>query len=176
MNTTRLGSGLAFSPNKDLEMFTRMAAKGKHLAGVGLAGHGWTFTDGEPEQATFDLVYERNPHKDFYDIFTAAGWTHVLSASDIHIFKAPPGTTPAHTSLESKREELTRQIKIFSRYSALTLAVFIAAVFLITHVQLPSWANPLIMAVTLVPVVYTVMPLLGFCWHLFRLPTPQSFA
>ncbi|AEQ05612.1 DUF2812 domain-containing protein [Corynebacterium pseudotuberculosis] len=176
MNTIRIGSGLAFPPNKDLELFSRMAAKGKHLSGVGLAGHGWTFKDGEPEHAIFDLVYEHNPHQDFYDIFAAAGWTHVLSASNIHVFKAPPGTTPAHTSIESKREEFTRQIKIFSRYSATALAVFIAAVFIITYVQLPSWVAPLVLVITFAPVVYTVMPLLGYCWHRFRLPAPQSLA
>ena len=49
MSTTRTGSGLAFTPEKDLEMFADMARRGKRLTGVSLAHHGWRFDDAEPE-------------------------------------------------------------------------------------------------------------------------------
>lgn len=106
MSTTRTGSGLAFTPEKDLEMFADMARRGKRLTGVSLAHHGWRFDDAEPEEAVFDMAYQTSPSDEYFDLFRAAGWTPVLSYGHIHFFKAAPGTTPVHTSIELDRSRL----------------------------------------------------------------------
>ncbi len=125
MSTTRLGSGLAFGARKDLELFSRMAARGQQLSGIGALGHGWTFTDAAPEQAIFALTHEAHPSPGYFDIFDAAGWTLVLSSGGTHIFKAAPGTPPVHTAEDSERDELRRQRNQFARYSAVTLMVLV---------------------------------------------------
>lgn len=100
--TSRMSAGLAFEPEKDLAMFAEQAAQGRHLAGVARLGHGWKFREGEPEDAIFDLAHERDPDSDFLFYFSEAGWEHVLSLGDAHVFKAAPGTPPVHSGAASR--------------------------------------------------------------------------
>lgn len=125
MTYTKVGSGLAFTPDKDLEMFSTMAAQGKQLSGIGALGHGWAFVDAPPEQAVFDMTHETNPHPGYFEIFEVAGWTLVLSVSDLHSFKAAPDTPPVHTDNSSRRDELIRQRNQFAHHSAVALAILI---------------------------------------------------
>ncbi|MBO0895838.1 MULTISPECIES: DUF2812 domain-containing protein [Arthrobacter] len=162
--TSRMGSGLAFSPEKDLAMFAEMALQGKHLNGVAKLGHGWSFVDGAPEEAVFDLAYESSPSPDYFDIFQAAGWAPVLSLGDAHIFKAVPGTAPVHTGFESRRDELTRNRDRYLRYSAITLIAFLLFGLGIRAASWNEWAELVLLAVFILPVVYTVIPLVGY-WH-----------
>ncbi|THJ68007.1 DUF2812 domain-containing protein [Arthrobacter echini] len=160
--TSRMGNGLAISPEKDLAMFADMASKGKHLDGVAMLGHGWRFTDGAPEDAVFDLAYEGSASSDYFDIFQAAGWTPVLSLGDTHIFKAAPGTPPIHVGTDSRREELARNRDRYLRYSATTVVAF---VLVILGIGMTSWNAGLevvLVVVFYVPVVYTVFPLVGY--------------
>lgn len=170
MSTTRLSSGLAFAPHKELERFSRMAAKGKQLSGLGAAGHGWAFTDAAPEHAVFDMTHEADPSPGYFDIFAAAGWTLVLSVGGTHIFKAAPGTTPVHTSIESQRDELVRQRNQFALSSVIALALLAAVIALLLTVTLPGWVKLALLVVAPIPVVYTVMPLVGYMYQLRRLP------
>ncbi len=166
--TSRMGSGLAFSPQKDLSTFADMARRGKHLSGVGRLGHGWNFVDGAPEEAVFDLAYESDPASDYFDIFRAAGWAPVLSVGDVHIFKAAPGTAPVHTGIESRRDELTRNRGRYLRYSAITLVAFLLVILGLSAVAWNEWLEVTLLIVFMVPVVYTVLPLIGYWHHLNR--------
>jgi len=166
--TNRVGSGLAFSPEKDLAMFAEMAEQGKHLNGVTMLGHGWSFVDGAPEEAVFDLAYESNPSPDYFDIFQAAGWTPVLSVGDTHVFKAAPGTAPVHTGSESRRDELTRNRDRYLRYSAITLVAFLLLVLGIRLASLNEWVELVLLMVFVLPVVYTVVPLVGYWRNLSK--------
>lgn len=168
MSTTSiLSAGLAFEPEKDLAMFAEMAAKGKHLAGNAHLGHGWAFVDGEPEEAVFDLAYERSPDPDYLEYFRAAGWSHELTLGDVHIFKAAPGTAPVHTSAETRREELIRERNRFMICSLVALAVFVAVGVGLAYVDWNRWLKMALLVLTVIPVVYTVMPLAGY-WYRSR--------
>ena len=169
MSTTRSSNGLAFTPDKDLKLFADMARRGQRLSGVSLTRHGWKFDDAEPEEVIFDLAYQANPTTEYFEIFRAAGWTRVLSYGDIHFFKAPAGTAPVHTSIESRLEEMTSNRDKFLRYSAVTGAIF---ALVLVGLAVAGWPRPhTVMLVTacLVPLVYTVFPLAGYSWHLLRL-------
>ena len=161
MTTTKIGSGLAFTPEKDLAMFAEMAANGKRLSGIGALGHGWTFVDAPPEHAVFDMTYEANPDPGYFDTFEAVGWSLVLSAGDTHIFKAVPGTPPVHSNNESRREELLRQRNMFAIYGTIALAFFTLVGFLLRHVSWGVWEVPILL-VAITPVVYTIAPLVGY--------------
>lgn len=167
--TTRMGNGLAFSPDKDLARFAEMAGQGKHLNGVAKLGHGWSFIDGTPEEAVFDLAYEDSPSPDYFDIFKAAGWVPVLSLGNTHIFKAAPGTAPVHTSAESRREELTRNRDGYLRYSAITLAAFLILGLVIRASSWNEWEEFVLLVVFVLPLVYTILPLVGYWHHLNKL-------
>lgn len=168
----KMGSGLAFTPEKDLAMFADMAAEGKQLNGVAQLGHGWSFVDAVPEEVVFDLVYESDLSSDYFDIFTAAGWAPVLSTGDIHIFKAAPGTPPVHTTLESQRDELVRQRNKFTRYSLVTVAALVFVGLGAKAVEWNGWVEMALLIIFMVPVVYTVMPLFGY-WSRARELSPS---
>ncbi|PPB49841.1 hypothetical protein C4K88_03875 [Arthrobacter pityocampae] len=160
--TSRMGNGLAFSPEKDLAMFADMARQGKHLNGVAKLGHGWRFTDGDPEDAVFDLAYESHPSADYFEIFRAAGWAPVISLGDTHIFKAAPGTTPVHSGVESRRDELTRNRSLYLRYSAITLIAFLLVTLGLRLVSWNEGVELVLLVLFMLPVVYTVTPLVGY--------------
>lgn len=165
--TTTMSAGLAFEPGKDLATFAEMAAQGKHLAGTARLGHGWRFVEGAPQDVVFDLAYERDPDADYLEYFRAAGWAHVLTAGDVHIFKADPGTPPVHTGGESRREELLRERNRFAGFSLLALLLFAAVGLGASHVDWNAWLELVLLLAALVPVVYTALPLTGY-WYRSR--------
>lgn len=167
MTTTRMGNGLAVNPEKDLTMFADMARKGKHLNGIARLGHGWNFVDGNPEEAVFDLAYESNASSDYFDIFQAAGWAPVFSMGDVHIFKAAPGTPPVHAGTESRRDELTRNRDRYLRYSAIAVVAFVLVNVGISVASWAEWLDLVLRVIFVLPVVYTVIPLIGY-WRRLR--------
>lgn len=167
--TSRMGKGLAISPERDLAMFADMARKGKHLNGIAKLGHGWSFVDGNPEDAVFDLAYESNASSDYFDIFQAAGWAPALSLGDVHIFKAAPGTAPIHAGAESRHDELTRNRDRYLRYSAIAVVAFLLVTLGIRVASWNEWLELVLLVVFVLPVVYTVVPLVGFWRHLHKL-------
>lgn len=169
MTITRMGAGLAVDPGKDLRMFADMARQGKHLSGVAMLGHGWRFVDGEPEDVVYDLAYESDTTPDYFDIFRAAGWTPVLSLEGIHIFKAAPGTSPVHSSAESRREEAERNRDRYIRYSAVALGVFLLTGILLRTLAVGAAVSAPVLTVLAVPVAYTLIPLWGYSRSLRRL-------
>lgn len=174
MSTVRMGSGLAFTPQKDLDLFAAMAAEGKHLVGLTGLGHGWKFEDGEPEDAIFDLTYERHPDQDYLDIFAAAGWTPVVNEGGLQVFKAAPGTVPVHTGVDSRRAELVRNARRFGAWAALFVVTLALAAWLMPMTGLSvGWTNVVVVLIA-IPTIYTLLPFFGFLWHLLRLPRHGS--
>ena len=94
MTTRRMGHGMAVSPEKDLELFAGMAARGQRLSGISAPGL-WLFEPAEPEQAVFAVDYTDRADEDYLALFEAAGWHRVLGVATMQIFKAAPGTRPA---------------------------------------------------------------------------------
>lgn len=169
MSTTRMSSGLAFTPEKDLAMFEDMARRGQRLAGFSLAAHGWRFEDAEPEDVVFDMAYETNPDDDYFDLFRAAGWTPVLTYGHIHFFKAAPGTTPVHTGTESRLKEALTNRALFLRYTAVTLAAVLMVVLAMAVTDWPLAVRMAAAALSGVALVYTSFPLVGYHRQVQRL-------
>ena len=116
-----------------------------------------------------DLTYEDDVDQDYYDLFAAAGWTHVLTAGNIHVFKAAPGTVPLHTSEESRRAELVRNTRRFGAWAAGFLAALALAVWLLPMTGLSVGWRTVVVVLLGIPTIYTLLPFLGFAWHLLRL-------
>lgn len=173
MSTIRTGSGLAFTPEKDLEMFADMARRGKRLTAVSLPHHGWRFDDAEPEDVVFDMAYQANPSDEYFDLFRAAGWTPVLSYGHIHFFKAAPGTAPVHTTIESRLEEMVSNRDMYARYSAVVIAVVALALLGLAAAGWPTVPTMVLAALGAVALVYTTFPLVGYSRQLHRLRHPN---
>ena len=160
--TKRWSGGLAFSPERELQLFRDMALKGEHLTGTAFAGHGWEFTSGEKEDVIFDMTTEADADEDFFAMCKEAGWTHVLSLEHTHIFKAPQDTVALHTDAELAAEVLESQRNTFAKASAISAVLLIAAVLLLANVEWLAVIEVLIMVVALIIAVYTWLPLVGF--------------
>lgn len=168
MKTVKLSGGMAFSQDRELETFSRMAARGKRLVGLGALGHGWNFEDAEPEQAVFDVAYESEPDSGYFELFDKAGWTPVLSHGNMHVFKAAPGTPPVHTTVESQRDELVALRNFFARYAVVPVGVFVIVGVLTSIVDWNEWVEFGLLFVAFIPLVYAVMPLIAYTVKLSR--------
>ncbi|MCQ9331413.1 DUF2812 domain-containing protein [Corynebacterium phoceense] len=169
MKTVKLSGGMAFSQDRELETFSRMAARGKRLVGLGALGHGWSFEDAEPEQAIFDVAYESKPDSGYFELFDKAGWARVFSHGNMHVFKAAPGTPPVHTTVESQRDELVALRNLFARYAAVAVGVFVILGVLTSIVDWNKWIEFWLLVVAVIPLVYTVMPLTAYTVKLCRM-------
>ncbi|MET3894959.1 DUF2812 domain-containing protein [Micrococcus sp. UYEF12] len=137
MSTTRMSSGPAFTPEKDLARFEDTARRGQRLTGFSLAAHGWRFEDAEPGDVVFDMSYETDPDDHHFDLFRAAGWTPALTYGHIRLLKAAPGTTPVHTGTESRLEEALGNRALFLRYTAVTIAAVLLVVLAMAAADWP---------------------------------------
>ncbi|RTE50210.1 DUF2812 domain-containing protein [Actinobaculum sp. 352] len=111
MTTRRLAHGMAVAPEKNLALFSDMAARGQALVGVSALGFMWRFKPAPAEDVIFALDYTDTPNEDYLAVFEAAGWQHVLGIGDMQIFKAAPGTRPIHTEKQGERETLALQAR-----------------------------------------------------------------
>lgn len=168
MTKKRMSSGLAFRPERELQVFREMALKGEHLSGTAMAGHGWEFTPGEKEDVIFDMTTEADADEEFFAMCKEAGWTHVLSLSDTHIFKAAPGTVALHTDDELEAEVLESRRNMFAKSSAVTAVIFIAVFLLISNVNWPNIIEVVLGVAAIFVVVYTWLPLIGFQFKLIK--------
>lgn len=131
----RLGSGLAFSEQRDLSMMEKMAAEGYHL--VGSTFFFFKFKKGKPETVTYSLdLAQPEDLEEYKNIFAAGGWQHVLSLGYLHFFKAPKGTTPIYTERDGEIQKHTAmattslQMALWS--SLIAIVAFILAAFVPT--------------------------------------------
>ena len=172
MTTRRMGHGMAVSPEKDLELFAGMAARGQRLSGISAPGL-WLFEPAEPEQAVFAVDYTDRADEDYLALFEAAGWHRVLGVANMQIFKAAPAPRPIHTDPGAEAEALAAQAGRLGRWAAACLAVGFVAGILMATANRVLWTHRWVpggraaVASAIVPVlavggpVYAIARLLG---------------
>ena len=90
--------GLAFSENKDMEKLRRYSLKGWHVSDFKFMGY--TLEKGVSSDYVYSVDYrslKAEEEEEYFDFFSSAGWSHVASEADIHLFRAIPGTKPIYT-------------------------------------------------------------------------------
>lgn len=105
----RVGTGLAFSENKDVRMMEDMAKRGYRPVGLTILGL-YKFEKAQPEEVSYSADYSTviscsDEFEDYVAIFESAGWEHVLSVGTCHWFKAPVGTVPIYTDKHNEAEK-----------------------------------------------------------------------
>jgi len=111
----RMGYGLAISPEKDMQMFAKMSAKGWHLTEN--QGFLYRFEQGEPHEYIYELNMDMETEEDMYSLYEESGWTPVIKEKGMHIFRAEKGTPPIFSDSESKVELLEKERWIFGFYA-----------------------------------------------------------
>lgn len=134
-----MSGGLAFAEDKDMEKLHQYSLKGWHVSDFKFMGY--TLEKGESSNYIYSLDYRSlkgDEAEEYFDIFSSAGWTHVSSTADIHLFRADPGTKPIYSDDDTKIE----------KYSALNESVnkFAMPVVLITVLL---WIGAMISAGTM---------------------------
>lgn len=103
-----MSDGLAFAEEKEMKKLTELAENGWFLDSFAFLGY--TLRKDTPQKIIYSVDYQdiANDRKEYMDMFRAAGWEHVCSAADIHIFSAPAGTKPIYTDQHTKIEKYER--------------------------------------------------------------------
>lgn len=101
--------GLAFSEADDMKMLRRKSMQGWHLKRFRCAGY--ELEKGDNEDVIYSIDYrllELDEKDEYFDMFAIAGWKHVCTEYNMHIFKAEKGTVPIYSDIESARDKISR--------------------------------------------------------------------
>lgn len=72
---------------------------------------GFLLEKSTPEDLIYSIDYrllKEGEKEEYLALFASAGWEHVCSSYDIHIFKAPSGTNPIYSDVESAEDKINR--------------------------------------------------------------------
>ena len=117
-----VSGGIAFSEKQDLQVLKKFAAEGWIVKRY--KRFGYELKKGTPEIIDYSIDVRQLADEDkdeYFAMFEFAGWEHVCSRYDTHLFKAPVGTTPIYSDNSSKADKLLRLRK------SIVPAVYMAA-------------------------------------------------
>lgn len=121
-----MSGGLAFSEADDMKKLRQKSLEGWHLKRFRCAGY--ELEKGESEDVIYSIDYrvlEPDEKEEYFEMFTAAGWTSVCSDYYMHIFKADKGTVPIYSDTESARDKINRQAIPVKMVAILTVSLTI---------------------------------------------------
>ena len=112
-----ISGGLAFSEERDMEKLRRSSLKGWHVRDFKFMGY--TLEKGESTDYIYSVDYRslKEDEEEYFDFFASAGWSHITSQGDIHLFRAHPNTTPIYSDRDTsgvKYENLARSMNYFA--------------------------------------------------------------
>lgn len=165
--------GFASSEKSDMEKLSRYAKEGWILEGISRVSF-YKLRQDKPQDIEYSLDYQEEATKEYFDLFTEAGWTHVVSIGNLmHIFSAPAGTKPIYTERTSEVEKyygIRNKMKKASIYSAIVLIAlavlsFISVIF-IKPIVIPVF---LLFLLSLFAFISSFMPYLAYGYQIKKL-------
>jgi hypothetical protein len=119
-----MSGGLAFAEEKDMEKLRKKSLQGWHVKGLRFMGY--QLERGGKEDVIYSIDYrvlEDHETDEYMEYFSAAGWTHVCTEANIHLFKAAPDTAPIYSEKDSKVEKYQTQGKLVYGMAAFLMLV-----------------------------------------------------
>lgn len=101
-----MGEGLAFSEEKDMERLRKYSLKGWHV--IGFKFMGYVLEKGESEDFIYSVDYRtlaEEEEEEYFDFFSSAGWSHIDSEANMHLFRGKPGTNPIYSDEDTSMEK-----------------------------------------------------------------------
>ena len=101
-----MSGGLAFAEEKDMEKLRAFSVKGWHVRDFAFMGY--VLEKGNSTDFIYSLDYRQvkeDEAEEYFDFFSSSGWEHITSQSEIHLFRALPGTKPIHSERETVAEK-----------------------------------------------------------------------
>ncbi len=155
----RMGHGLAISPERDMQMFAEMSARGWHLTDN--SGVFYRFEKGESHRYIYNMNLEPETDEEMRTLYEESGWTPVIMEKGMQIFRAEEGTPPIFSDTESKVELMEKERRIFGFY-ALGWGIALAAVIVLSFFcSSPLCLIPLLLC--WVQFVFGLFPFVGLC-------------
>ncbi|MGN7284368.1 DUF2812 domain-containing protein [Shouchella rhizosphaerae] len=101
-----MSGGRAFSEDKDMDKLRRFSLKGWHVSGFKFMGY--TLEKGQSADYIYSIDYRslnEGEVEEYFDFFSSAGWTHIASQGNFHLFRGLPGTKPIYSDQETVVEK-----------------------------------------------------------------------
>lgn len=164
MNQTKfiMSNGLAFSENKDMEKLRRYSLKGWHVRDFKFMGY--TLEKGKSSDFIYSVDYrllKEGEEEEYFNLFSSAGWSHVASEADIHLFRALPGTKPIYTDRDTtieKYENLNYYMRKFSiPFILITVLVWLGAFISSNTLKSTLLVIASILSVIAIPTAWTLL-------------------
>lgn len=125
-----MSGGLAFFEESDMEKLRKKSMQGWHIKKFSFFGY--RLERGAPTDFIYTIDYyllKEEEQEEYFDLFQVAGWEHVCTEHNMHIFRAPKGTKPIYSDSNTKEEKYNRLLKSWRNGSIVLLSLFI--IFLI---------------------------------------------
>lgn len=154
--------GLAFSETGDMNRLREKALQGWHLKK--LTSFGYLLEKGNSKDVVYTIDYRLLSKEDkleYFDMFALSGWEHVCSEYNMHIFKAPKGTKPIYSDVETTKDKYSRLINPIQKLTMMCL-VTLGVLFIIKRnasgiIQTLSGWGASVSFILLVPLVMTLI-------------------
>lgn len=164
-----MSGGLAFSEDKDMEKLRQLSLKGWHVSGFKFMGY--ILEKGQSADYIYSIDYRslnEEETEEYFDFFSSAGWTHIASQENFHLFRGLPGTKPIYSDQETvveKHKNAGNSMK-WTALSAVLLSIlswwgaFLSSGFL--HTTLVVIAT--ILTIIAIPTAWTVVAIYNNKW------------
>lgn len=171
--------GLAFFEDRDMKKLSKKASQGWHLKKFRFAGY--ELEKGSSDDVIYNIDYRKiqpDEEHEYFELFAYGGWTHVCSSTDMHIFKAKPGTTPIYSDIDSSIDKLARLAKsvnmVTSIALAVTLVLWMVMIFTTGSIQKIAQACIVYSLIISVPAMMTSGAVYYHMWKNMRLKSNHS--
>lgn len=106
-----MSNGLAFSEQKDMTRLHELSKQGWHVKKFSFLGY--TLEKGTEKDWIYEIDYRilEDGDDEYLELFNQAGWSHVDSQANIHLFKAAPETKSLYTDDATHVEKYKSSLK-----------------------------------------------------------------
>src|SRR5699024_10976083 len=97
---------------------------------------GYRLEKGIPEDVIYTIDYrllDEDDAPEYFEMFSLTGWEHVCSDYNMHIFKAPKGTKPIYSDVDTTKDKYSRLIQPIQKLTTITSIMLI--LFLILKIN-----------------------------------------
>lgn len=121
-----MSRGLAFSEASDMKRLRKKSLQGWHLNKFSFLGY--RLERGNPQDVIYTIDYRLLNEKDapeYFEMFSFTGWEHVCSDYNMHIFKAPKGTKPIYSDVNTMKDKYSRLINPIQKVTVISCIILI---------------------------------------------------
>jgi hypothetical protein len=152
----------------DMERLQKRAQEGWLV--TRFRGFSYVLQEAPPQTLQFAIDYKDHPDPEYFELFEAAGWSHVDSLAYIHLFKAPLDAPPLMTDVQSRIDVLRQEVQRYRRKTLIPSLLFICALvlpYLPISAVLPWYVEPLTFILFWSYFIFHALPLISY-WSRLR--------